>query len=448
MTSDTPLSTGARVAQRYLIREEAGSGGFSTVYRAREAELDRDIALKVLDFDTDGFDNAELDPDRCAERFRREAKLVARLRHPSTVTLHDFGATADGNFYMALEFVGGTPLSRGPSRPVPPARLVRWLRQALGSLAEAHDYGVLHRDLKPSNLMLTEQPGGDDRIKLIDFGIAKPLRTTHSDTLRPLTAPSRILGTPRYVAPEHVTASDPCPSSDLYSLGLVAHELLLARKPVPGEDPMEMIGYHLSTDYRIAIPSSPAVPERLRRIVNRMTARSIEERYHSAEALRDDLASLPDLSDQPETPRPAPDRGFEKADGGGALPETSDLEGPPAALRESRQGEAAATPPTDPYEAEKTERTNRAAPSARITADDSIHSDGPAISGESTTGERHRDRRISVPPGETLEVGDRPEPQDPTTRQLVSGLDRRVGFLAVLAGALSVAACAAASIVL
>lgn len=473
MTSDTPLSPGETVDQRYVVREKIGSGGFATVYRAREEALGRDVALKVLDLQGDPFDVRDFDPEQCAQRFRREAKLVARLGHPSTVTLHDFGSTADGSFYMALEFVDGTPLSRGPVRPVPPARLVRWLLQALGSLAEAHDYGVLHRDLKPSNLMLTERPGGGDHIKLIDFGIAKPLRTTRTETLRPLTAPSRILGTPRYVAPEYVTEAAPCPASDLYSLGLLAHELLLDRKPVPGQKPMDILGYHLSRDYRIAIPSTPAVPEHLRRIVNRMTARPIDERYRTATELREDLASLPELPEKAATApgAHAPTAGCdpETTNRGGATEATPELDRPPTAVRECRRRQEAATPPTDPYCAEETELTSCAAASrvesgthrtarerpqpapgsVRITADDEIHSDGPAIDRETTPPpEDQRERRISVPPGKTLAVRDRPEPDASTTAADRSRFDWRDALLAAVAVVLLFAACATAVTVL
>jgi len=431
MDRDDSPEPGETVAGRYDVRKEIGSGGYSTVLRARDRTLGRDLALKVLDFDADELQSVDFDRQRRERRFRREAKLLARLDHPSTVTLHDFGRTRNGDIYMALEYVEGTPLHRGPDRPVSPNRLVRWLRQAAESLSEAHSYGILHRDIKPSNVILSERPGGGDRLKLIDFGVAKPLRNSglDTDTFRTLTAESEVVGTPRYLPPEYVTDESPGPASDLYSLGLLAHELLLDREPVPGEDPMSMIGYHVSEQFRVAIPSVPSVPEHLRQLVNRMTAHRVDERYDDADQLREDLAALPDFSEiRSEAPWERPDRtsrisGISGPEAGG----DSTARRRPA----ERPGDETvrAKPSTEPYSARTTapvfapnfvdgeaprsdrERNptrprptlagadrpragERLRPSRRpgeVVADDSIHSDGPALG----DGERG-----SLPPGD------------------------------------------------
>ncbi|MFB6372946.1 MAG: serine/threonine protein kinase [Bradymonadaceae bacterium] len=283
----------------YRIDGILGEGGFSTVYRATQTAVGRTVAIKWMNTDVvspDGTGARTL--DELVERFRREARIVARLDHPATVTLHDFGRTDSHDLYMVLEHVDGRPLTQLRGDQLAPNHVVALLEQALESLAEAHDHGVIHRDIKPGNLMVYEHRDRSDRIKILDFGIAKVLRAFDDETFRQLTGESSIIGTPRYIAPENATNRDPGPPTDLYSLGLVAYELLLGERAVPGHgDTYDLLDRHLSDDFQVHISRRPAVPDGLRGVINRMVRKSLDDRYATADAALEDLRALPDYGD-------------------------------------------------------------------------------------------------------------------------------------------------------
>ena len=321
MGEETPLEPGMEVAGRYRIEEMIGRGGFATVYRAIQEPIGRPVAVKVMETRVAGLTGEPSDQERQAletlvERFHREARIIGRLNSPTTVTLHDFGCTPDDDIYMVLEYVDGVSLDEVCGTPLAPDRVVSILSQALKSLGEAHDQGVLHRDIKPANLMLFEQRDQADRLKILDFGIAKVLRTTDEKTLRQLTGESHLVGTPRYVAPELATNHDPGPPVDIYSLGLVAYELLLGSKAVPGDNAIEVLDNHLSDDFQARIPERPAIPEELRRIVNRMLAKDPAQRYSTADAVLEDLEALPgwgqDYAETSSRPQPAATEGVDE----------------------------------------------------------------------------------------------------------------------------------------
>ena len=230
---------------RYRIEERLGAGGMGTVYRANQEVVNRAVALKVL------HGQSALD-EREVARFRQEARAVASLRHPHTVSLIDYGETEDGVFYLVMELVEGRTLREVLSNeaPLPLSRAIHILSQMAESLAEAHAGGIVHRDLKPSNVLLTEIVGRRDFVKVVDFGIAK--------VTGPAAAPMRLTGTglaigsPRFMSPEQVAAMPVSPRSDLYALGAIFYEMITGR---PLFEHME------ATQYLIAhLEEAPAWP--------------------------------------------------------------------------------------------------------------------------------------------------------------------------------------------
>ena len=298
MGEESLLEAGTEVAGRYRIEEMIGQGGFATVYRAIQQPIGRPVAVKVLETRMEeASPEADRALDRLIARFHREARIIGQLQSSSTVTLHDFGRTTDDDIYMVLEYIDGVPLTELRGQRLAPDRVVAILRQALESLGEAHEHGVLHRDIKPGNLMLYDHRGEADRVKILDFGIAKVLRTTDREMMRQLTGESRLVGTPRYLAPELATNRNPGPPADIYSLGLVAYELLVGVRAVPGEDPREILDIHLADDFRVRLSDRPSLPDGLRRLVNRMLARDPNDRYATTDEVLADLYALPTFGD-------------------------------------------------------------------------------------------------------------------------------------------------------
>jgi serine/threonine-protein kinase len=200
----------AQVGQ-YTIEYEVARGGMGTVYRARHSLLRRPTAIKISHSQDDAS-------------FHREALLTCALTHPNTVQLYDFGKGEEGTFYLAMEYVEGFHLEElvDIAGPLPAARAVRILMQVAGSLAEAHEHGILHRDIKPRNIMLTERGGVRDFVKVLDLGLARK----HTAQLAGMEQPGVFEGTPGYAAPEIVRGGSAEVRSDIFSLGCVAYYLL------------------------------------------------------------------------------------------------------------------------------------------------------------------------------------------------------------------------------
>ncbi len=277
------LEEGEIFEERYQIESVLGVGGFAHVYRARQVDLDREVALKILRPPpaAHGGDSEKI--NTWMERFRREAKVISRLRDPHTITMYDYGNTDRGMSYMVFEFVSGRSLDLllAEQGAMPPQRVASILEQALQSIREAHSLGILHRDLKPANLLLYEHMDRDDRVKVLDFGIAKPMREADAMTNADLTTDGSILGTPRYMAPEQLKGENVGPASDIYSLGLVGYELLTGKKAVSGDTTMTVISQQLSPD-PIELPRSIDVPAGLRSIINGMLSKAQDRRYSDA----------------------------------------------------------------------------------------------------------------------------------------------------------------------
>jgi serine/threonine-protein kinase len=248
------------------------------VYRARHGMMRRPTALKLL----------RSDQSREADlvRFEREVQLTARLTHPNTITIFDYGRTDDGVFYYAMELLDGANLERivEVSGPQPEGRVVRILMMACSALAEAHSIGLIHRDIKPANVMLCTQGGELDVVKLLDFGLVKELAV---DGDKSVTVQSTLLGTPLYMAPESIR--DPASidaRTDLYSLGAVAYFLLAGSPLFDGKTIVEVCSQHLHQEPEKLATRGVNVSPELEAIVRACLEKKPENRPASAAELR------------------------------------------------------------------------------------------------------------------------------------------------------------------
>jgi WD40 repeat protein len=258
---------------RFRVLDRLGAGAFGVVYRAFDPRLQREVALKVPHPGT-------LDEPLRAQRFLREARAAAGLRHPHIVAVFDAGES-DGQRYIATAFIAGRGLAEAlDHQPMEPRRAARIVRALADALAYAHRQGVLHRDVKPSNVLLDAQ----DQPHLLDFGLA------HRDDSARLTRAGALLGTPAYMAPEVARGQDgdPLPASDQYSLGIVLYELLTGRTPFSG--PPHVVLYNvLHQEPTPPRRLNPAVPRDLETVGLKCLARRPEDRYADCAALADDL---------------------------------------------------------------------------------------------------------------------------------------------------------------
>ena len=261
---------------RYHVLERIAAGGMGEVFRAHDAVLAREVAVKVL--------HRSLSSDQgFVDRFRREARAAATLNHPNIVAVYDWGAV-DGIYYMVMEYVQGRSVREllNAGGKLAPAQAAEILRQTLSALEHAHARGIVHRDLKPENILITR----DGVVKLTDLGLARAFADAKN------TRAGAITGTVQYLSPEQIRGEPADPRSDVYSLGIVAYELLTGELPYSGETPMAIAYQHLSDRVPAPSRSAPETGADLDGFVLSATDPDREMRPESAEAMRTDLASF------------------------------------------------------------------------------------------------------------------------------------------------------------
>jgi serine/threonine-protein kinase len=261
----------------YHVRELLGSGGMASVYKGYDPALDREVAIKVLG--TAG------QPDDFVARFQREARVVARMRHPNIVQIYHFGADRDV-VYMVQELLPGPTLARRirelGRRRMAADRVHAIVAQLATALDFAHGQGVIHRDVKPSNALYNAH----DQVVLTDFGIARGA----GDATRTVTGPGMVMGTPGYLAPEQAISSTTLtPACDIYSLGVVLFELLTGQLPFEADSPMGVVLKHLYDDPPPPSSLRPDLPPALDKLVLRALNKEPAARHPSATALAEAL---------------------------------------------------------------------------------------------------------------------------------------------------------------
>ena len=275
---------------RYFVQRKIGEGGMGVVFAVKHAVIERPLAIKVL--------KREVMRDKAViQRFIQEAKAASRIGHPNIVDVTDFGKTPDGMTYSVMEYVDGTTLSKTikESAPFPPERAVRIAAQIARALAAAHGKGIVHRDLKPENVFLIDRDGRPDFVKIVDFGIAKvqPIEGTESGPR--LTRVGSVFGTPEYMAPEQAAGrSDTDHRVDIYALGVILYEMLVAKVPHKSDNMIRTIAMQMLDP---VVPPSQVnpdlnIPPVLEAIVMRSLEKEREQRYQSMTAL---LAALEEL---------------------------------------------------------------------------------------------------------------------------------------------------------
>ncbi len=287
--SKTPKRLG-----KYEILEEIGRGGFAVVYKARDAQLDRVVALKVL------HPYWSADPGFAA-RFRREARAAANLRHPNIVTVYETGE-ADGQLYIAMAYLPGPTLGQllAAEGALPLEQALPILQEIAEALDHAHAQGVVHRDVKPANVIVEETPRGP-QATLMDFGLVKAMEGSVA-----LTSQGTLLGSPEYMAPEQADpeqAAEAGPAADRYALGIVAYHILAGRVPFPGNTPATL-NAHLNLDPPNPQAIGKDVTPHVAKTLLKMLAKAPADRYPTATAFVTELRRVLQAEREPRPPLP------------------------------------------------------------------------------------------------------------------------------------------------
>jgi TolB-like protein/cytochrome c-type biogenesis protein CcmH/NrfG len=295
----------------YEIQSPLGAGGMGEVYRATDTKLGRDVALKVLP--------AEMaqDPERLG-RFRREAKALAQLDHPNIVTIHSV-EESDSVHFLTMQLVEGQPLDRLIPQGGLPVEQIIEIAGALGdALAAAHEKGIVHRDLKPANVMVSNE----GRVKVLDFGLAKDVRAASSGDAT-MTSDSRtqvgvVMGTPAYMSPEQTSGRPLDHRTDIFSLGVVLHEMATGRRPFEGNSSAELVSAILRDTAPSVTDVRPDLPSDLARIIRRCLEKDPRHRVQTARDVSNEFRDLTrQISQQLVRPKTSTARTVAAADSGG-----------------------------------------------------------------------------------------------------------------------------------
>ncbi|MEW4529625.1 MAG: serine/threonine protein kinase [Maioricimonas sp. JB045] len=276
----------ARRIGMYTLREKLGAGGMGEVFHAEHHLLKRPCAIKLIRPE-------RADDSHTIARFESEVQATAKLSHPNTIEIYDYGYSDDGVFYYVMEYLPGMSLQQlvDSSGPMPASRVIFLLRQVCSALREAHASGLIHRDLKPGNIFAAERGGLYDFAKLLDFGLVK---STDAGGDMTLSREGVVVGSPQYAAPETTIGDGPIDArADIYSLGATAYYMLTGRPVFEGDRALKVVFAHVNQS-----PERPSryvdIPDDLEEIVLKCLSKQPDDRYASAADLEDALASCVD----------------------------------------------------------------------------------------------------------------------------------------------------------
>jgi serine/threonine-protein kinase len=236
---EAPSLIGREIAGRYRMQAKLGEGGMGTVYKAEQISLKRTVAVKLLRPEVAGA-------QMLLRRFNAEAEAVAKLSHPNTVNIYDFGQDSDGTLFIAMEYIEGQSLRNviHQEAPLPLKRALSIAAQVAASLTDAHGHSIVHRDLKPDNVMIQARGRQRDVVRVLDFGIAK-LRDENRQSQMAMTQAGDMLGTPQYMSPEQIRGEPIDGRTDIYSLGGMLYEMVTGRLPFEAPTVMALLSKHL-----------------------------------------------------------------------------------------------------------------------------------------------------------------------------------------------------------
>jgi hypothetical protein len=287
MTTDL---IGSIIAERYHVLKQLGAGGMGRVYLAEHVKMGRQSAIKVLH-------PAMAEDAEAIGRFNREAANASRIDHPNVAAIYDFGETPDGLQYLAMQYVEGETLTRivKANGALPPLRASDITRQTAEALNAAHALGIVHRDLKPDNIMVSSNGDGIDSVKVVDFGIAKAT----AEGWQGVTRTGVVVGTPEYMSPEQLAGAELDGRSDLYSLALVAFNMLTGDLPFPAASTGTLVAMKLTERPRSLAEVRPDIawPSEVQAVMSRALERDATLRHSSARefarALHAAIAMMP-----------------------------------------------------------------------------------------------------------------------------------------------------------
>ncbi len=270
---------GKAIGGRYRIQEVIGEGGMGVVYEAHDAQVDRQVAIKLVRREC-------LTDAKFVTRFRRELEVTSQLRHPSTIRVYEHGETEDGRPYMVMELLTGQSLAeRLEQGRVPEFQALQFARQIAESLSEAHEHGIFHRDLKPDNIFI-ETVGVTTVVKVLDFGIAGGI-----DAMK-LTRAGEVFGTPQYMSPEQCNGTDLDHRTDIYSLGCILYEMLEGKPPFSAESPMATMLKHVRAKVPTPRHASPATVKLLQLALRKDRLKRIQSAGRFAELIGQALGAV------------------------------------------------------------------------------------------------------------------------------------------------------------
>lgn len=283
---------GTTIAGRYRIERLVGRGGMGRVYRALQLPLRRAVAVKILSPEFQARD------PQFVRRFFLEAASAAKLSHPSSITVFDYGESEAGELFIAMEYLPGQPLSRVISREglFSPERVLAVSMQICRALREAHGKGIIHRDLKPGNILLMDQGDDGDLVKVLDFGLVKLFSPggdeadgldvdTDPDMQGGLTKAGMFLGSPKYMSPEQIQGHELDPRTDIYSLGVLMYQMCTGHPPFEGPSSVDVIYRHVNEPApSVAAGGGSTAPE-VEQIIRRCLAKRPEDRFPDMGAL-------------------------------------------------------------------------------------------------------------------------------------------------------------------